>query len=87
MSSDNELFDRVGDVLLSRPGWIYEPSTTPGAPPSWCLDSHGEIKLSVGVDHGAITVYLPNQDQEIAVDDLDGLTTWIEANEARFLQP
>lgn len=87
MSSDNELFDRIGVVLTSRPGWIYEPSTTPGAPPSWCLDSHGEIRLSVSVDHGAITVYLPNQDREIAVEDLDVLAKWIDTNEARFLRP
>ncbi len=87
MSSDDELFDRVGDVLASRPGWIYEPSTTPGGPPSWCLDAHGEIRLSVSVDRGAITVYLPDQDLDIPVDDLDALTNWLDTNETRFLQP
>jgi len=86
MSSDDELFDHIGDALGSRPGWNYEPSTTPGALPSWCLDVHGEIRLSVSVNHGAVTIYIPNQDHEIVVDDLDALTKWIDTNEAQFLQ-
>ena len=45
------------------------------------------VTLSVNVDHGAITVYLPEIDQEIAFDGIDGFATWIEANEARFLRP
>ena len=87
MSSDDQLFDRIGEILEPRSGWLYEPSTTPGAPPSWCLDSHGEIRLSVSVDQGSIVVYLPDQDRELVVDGLDALTTWIDTNEARFLHP
>jgi hypothetical protein len=48
------------------------------------LDVHGEITLSVNVDHGAITVYLPEIDQEIALDGIDAFAAWNEANEARF---
>jgi hypothetical protein len=87
MSRDDELFDQIGQLLESRHGWIFEPSTTPGMPPSWCLDSGGEIELSVGVDRGIISIYLPNLDQEIAVDGVDELMTWIDKNEQRFLRP
>lgn len=83
---DDELFDRIGDVLGSRPGWIFEPSSTPGLAPSWCLSSGGEIELSVGVDAGNISLYLPNTDQEVAVEGLDGLMAWLERNERRFLR-
>jgi hypothetical protein len=87
MSQDDELFDHIGEILQSHPGWRFEPSATPGAPPSWCLDVHGEITLSVNVDHEAITVYLPETDQEIAFDGIDGFAAWNEANEGRFLRP
>ena len=42
MSRDDELFDQIGERFRSRYGWRFEPSATPGAPPSWCLDFHGE---------------------------------------------
>jgi hypothetical protein len=88
VSPDNELFDRVGHVLASRrPGWNYEPSTTPGGPPSWCLDPGGEIAVSVTVVDGVIAVYLPGEDREIPIADLDALTAWIEANQSRFTRP
>lgn len=86
MSLDDELFDQIGDLLGSRPGWSFEPPTTPGAPPSWCLDPGGEIALSVNVDHGAISIYLPNQDQEVTVDSLGALTAWIDSNQALYLR-
>jgi hypothetical protein len=81
VSADDELFDRVGHVLASRhPGWNFEPSTTPGGSPSWCLDPGGEITVSVTV----IAVYLPGEDKEIPFADLDTLATWIESNQARL---
>jgi hypothetical protein len=88
VSPDDELFDRVGQVLASHdPGWHYEPSTAPGGAPSWCLDPGGEITVSVTVIDGVIAVYLPAEDKEIPVTDLDALTAWIPANRARFVRP
>lgn len=84
MSSDDELFALLGERLGSRPDWNFEPSTTPGAQPSWCFDPHGEITISVSLVEGAITIYLPNLDREIAVDDLDALSAWMDANESRL---
>jgi hypothetical protein len=86
-SDDDGLFHQVGLLLGSRRGWNLEPSTTPGGPPSWCLDSGGEIELSVSVGSGVISVYVPDSDQEIALDGLGALTSWIDNNEARFLRP
>ncbi len=88
MSPDDELFDRVGDVLASHDaGWHYEPSTSPGGAPSWCLDPGGEITVSVTVIDGVIAVYLPAEDKEIPVADPDTLTAWVEANQDRFTRP
>ena len=87
MSSDDELFDRLGECLEPRPGWNFEPSTTPGAQPSWCFDPHGEITISVSLVEGVITIYLPNLDREIAVDGIDALGAWIDTNESRFSRP
>jgi hypothetical protein len=87
MSRGDDLFDEVGRMVGARPDWHYEPSTSPGGPPSWCLDPGGEPTLSVTVIDGNIAVYLPATDQEIAVDNLDALRSWIEINESRFLRP
>lgn len=84
MSSDDDLFDQVGLALKDRPGWSYEPSTSPGAQPSWCLNAGGEILLSVTVIDGVHSVYLPNGDLEIDFDDMQGLLAWIDENEDRF---
>jgi hypothetical protein len=87
VSPDDELFDRVGSALGSSPGWVFEPSTSPGGAPSWCLDPSGHITLSVTVIDGVIAAYLPAEDKEIPFADLDALTTWIDANQARFALP
>ncbi len=79
-----DLFDQVGDVLTPRGHWIYEPSSTPGVAPTWCLDHQGKLVLAVEVDGKAITVYLPETDLEIPVDGIDGLVAWLDENEARF---
>jgi hypothetical protein len=81
----DSLFDQVGHILEPRPGWRYEPSTTPGAEPSWCLDSGGEVTLSVCVLEGRICVFLPDVDRELYVTDLGALGIWIEENESRYL--
>jgi hypothetical protein len=85
MSSDDELFHQVGLVLQRRSGWRYEPSTTPGAQPSWCFDPDGEILIGVTVIDGVHSVYLPNLDREIDFDSSEALIAWIEENEAHFV--
>jgi hypothetical protein len=84
MSRDDDLFDEVGRLLGARGSWLLEASSTPGVPPAWCLDVEGELVLSVSVDGGAVTVYLPDIDREVAVGDLGGLTAWLDANEAGY---
>jgi hypothetical protein len=85
VSVDDELFDRVGQALAAtHSGWKLEPSTSPGGPPSWCLDPAGEVTVSVAVFDGVISVYLPAEDQEIRVADIDELTRWIRANGDRI---
>ena len=57
-SEDDELWKQVGAVLGKRPGWSLQASSSPGAPPAWCLVDEGEIDLSVNVDGGAVSVYV-----------------------------
>ena len=83
MSADDELFDRVGAALEGRGGWSYEPSTSPGGPPSWCLGPGGEPVVSVNVVDGAIVAYLPVQDRDVTFADLDALLAWIDEREGR----
>jgi hypothetical protein len=87
MSSDDELFDQMGLILKSRLGWRYEPSTTPGAQPSWCLDPNGEFLLSVTVIDGVHSVYLPKEDREIDFNSKERLIAWIDVNGDRFGRP
>ncbi len=84
MPRHHDLFDEVGQMVTSRPGWHYEPSTSPGGPPSWCLDPHGEPTLSVTVIDGNITMFLAATGQEIPIDNVDALRVWLDANESRF---
>jgi len=79
-----DLFEQIGRLLEPRPGWSYEPSPTPGAQPSWCLDDGGEILLAVNVIDGAVCVYVPEDDREIWLRDLGELAAWIDRNEAEF---
>ena len=87
MASDDQLFHQLGLALEPRPGWRYEPSTTPGAQPSWCLVVHEEIRLSASVIDGVHSIYLPEEDKEIDFDGREGLLAWIGDNQARFDQP
>lgn len=87
MSRHDDLFDRIGAVLTPRGHWNFEPSPTPGAAPSWCLDPGGEVVLAVLVLDGDICVYVPKEDREIRIHDLGELSSWIDANEARYLAP
>jgi len=81
--ADGELFDQVGAVLEARGDWHFEPSTTPGGLPSWCLDPGGDVVVSINVIGGIVVAYLPSNDQEIRLSGIDGLTTWLDAHEGR----
>jgi len=83
--SDDELFEWMGRALDARSGWHYEPSTTPGGPPSWCLDPGGQVTLSASVIDGVITVYVPESDRDVAVGDVAALLEWLDANGDRYL--
>ena len=71
MSADHELFDAVGQRLEPRGGWHYEPSATPGAPPSWCLVHQGEVLLGVTVIDGDFP-------------DASALMAWMDEHEDRY---
>jgi len=81
VTTDDELFDQVGVVLGTRGGWRYEPSTSPGGPPSWCLDPAGVVVVSVNVVDGAVVAYLPDLDREVRFADVAGLVAWMDAQE------
>ena len=79
--TDDELFDQVGAAVQVRGGWRYEPATTPGAQPSWCLDPGGEVAVAVNVLEGSVVAYLPAQDREVALSGVDGLIEWLDRRE------
>jgi hypothetical protein len=83
MAQDESLFDRVGAALTAHPGWRYEPSTTPGGAPSWCLVDEGEIELSVSVEGDAISIYRPDPEAEVAVDGIPALLMWMDQHQGR----
>jgi hypothetical protein len=85
VSHDDALFDEVGALLSARGSWRFEPSPTPGTPPSWCLDIHGEIRLSASVLAGTISVYDPSQDAQLDFGRPEELISWLDGNETRFL--
>jgi hypothetical protein len=76
---DDVLFEQVGRALEARTGWHYEPSTTPGGSPSWCLDPGGQVSLSVNVIDGAVTIYVPEGDRDVTVAGVDALLAWLDA--------
>jgi len=84
MSDDEALFEEVGRLVDTRADWHFEPSTTPAGSPSWCLDPGGEVRLSVNVSGGAITLYLPATDQDVVVPSVVALETWLDENDGRF---
>jgi len=79
--TDEELFDLVGATVEARGGWHYEPGTTPGSLPSWCLDPGGEVAVAVNVIDGAVVAYLPATDQEIRLSGVEGLVVWLDTRE------
>jgi len=83
--SDDERFAQVGAALEVRAGWHYGPSTAPGGPASWCLDPGGKVVLAVNVVDGAVTVYVPENDLDVPVGDVDGLVAWLDAYGDRYL--
>jgi hypothetical protein len=83
--SDDELFESMGRALEDRPGWHYEPSTTPGGLPSWCLDPGGKVTLSAAVIDGVVTVYVPESDRDLAVGGVPELVAWLDAYGDEYL--
>jgi len=83
--TDEELFESMGRALEGRSGWHYEPSTTPGGLPSWCLDPGGRVTLSANVVDGMVTVYVPEDDREVAVGGVRALLVWLDAFGDRYL--
>jgi hypothetical protein len=81
---DTELFHRIGELLWGQNGWSLEPSPTPGGPPSWCYEHHGKVSASVGVSAGAITLYLPRQDQDLSFASIEDLRGWLATNQADY---
>jgi hypothetical protein len=83
-SSDTELFHRIGELLWPKRGWSLEPSPTPGGPSSWCYEHHGHVTASVGVDGGAVALYLPRHDQELSFGSIDDLEVWLTINQDSY---
>ena len=83
MNTDDPLFDAVGAVLGARGGWHYEPSSSPGGPPSWCLDPGGEVVVAVTVLDGVVSAYLPATDRDVAFADTGALVAWLDEREGR----
>jgi len=81
VASDDELFELVGRRLSERPGWSFQPSTTPGGVPSWCLDPGGEPVASVSVADATVIAYLPSEDREFRFAGVDELIEWLDARE------
>jgi hypothetical protein len=80
-SKDDQLWDEVSALLGGRPHWRVEQSPTPGMPPSWCFEAHGEVDLAVSIDSGAISVYLMNQDRDVTLASIEDLRAWLDANQ------
>ena len=85
MTQDDEVFDQVAVYLASRRGWRFEPPTTPGAPPSWCLESDGDFLIALSVIDGNFSIYLPATDRELNFTTMEALVDWLEANEGQIL--
>lgn len=85
-SRGTELWHEVSARLEAREGWSLQSSPTPGVPPTWGFVSDGEIELSVSIEKGLVAVYLVDKEVVITFPDVDGLTVWLDANEALFLQ-
>ena len=84
MQVDAALFEEIGRLLQDRRGWGLEPSTSPGAAPSYCFSPEHEVELSVSTRDGVICLYMPRTDEELAFVDVPALAAWIEANEVHF---
>jgi hypothetical protein len=83
-SHDEELFEEVGGLLGSRPGWSLEAQSSPGAPRVWCFGAGGHNDLSVGVDGGRVDVYVVRSDQDLFFADAGQFGSWLEESESLF---
>ena len=85
-SRDRALRREVEDLLRAREHWSLQPSSSPGMPSQWCLLSGPEIELSATVDKGAVVVYVMDANAELFFDDVAAFRTWLDADEALFLE-
>ncbi|HVX22324.1 MAG TPA: hypothetical protein VHB02_13315 [Acidimicrobiales bacterium] len=86
MAGDDRLWKQVAKALRGRPGWTFQATATPGAPPVWCYTDGGAVELSVAVDSGAVRIYLESTDQDVVVADAAQLVDWLAANAAAALR-
>jgi hypothetical protein len=85
-ATDERCWDQLRQLFDGRRDWKLEPQSTPGVLPVWCLRIEGDRVLSVGVVDGAFSVYLIDRDQEIMLDAIVELATWLDGNESLFRQ-
>jgi hypothetical protein len=83
-SNEKQMWIELGHVLEHRPGWSFEAQTTPGSAPCWCYSSFGRNGISVGIDAGAILLYLIDIDKEIKLTDAEALAVWLDDNGLLF---
>jgi hypothetical protein len=85
--ADRGLWKQVDRLLQRRPGWRFQATATPGAPPVWCFGSEGESDLSVTVDKGSICVYEMGSDHDVKLASTEELVAWLNAQKPGSLQP
>jgi hypothetical protein len=55
--------------------------STPGLPPQWSFGSGGQTDLSIAIDGGSISVYVVEEDRDVALGGTEELVTWLKANQ------
>lgn len=79
-SNKDRLRTEVDELLRHRPGWRLQAMSTPGLPPQWCFGSGGQADLSIAIDGDSISVYVVEQDRDVALGGPEGLVAWLKAN-------
>ena len=70
----------MDELLRHRPGWRLQAMSTPGLPPQWCFGSGGQADLSIAIDGDSISVYVVEQDRDVALGSTEELAAWLKAN-------
>lgn len=76
-TGDADLWKAVDHLLGRRPGWRFQPRSTPGATPVWCFGPEADPVLTVSVDDGAIVVCPESGDPEVTLPGGDELFRWL----------